>query len=306
MLHPTLWKECGNNLDLLLCIAKWCPVKQLLAFSRTCKYFASVQRDIALETFERSISRPVSISKNTLWRLARECQFPDKPHLKFLGDEMNYMIASRKEFFGDVKLFNGVYIDNCLYEYDPMVFKFANDYGDCNLFVQKFKITKQFCLFKCFNAKTEYHSSYDVLQDATDEVLKIQKGPLISKPRDPEDSDSDDDIIYRRHRYAILDLSRVFIYFLGVKHTPKADHVSSVEHYLLVEEVFKGENYRGEYHHNIKFVEGDKYLHQGYDAYAELPKGHYDHFIESESSDEEHNIRVKEKDLDDNPEPFVD
>lgn len=93
MLHPTLWLD--TPLDVLLNIAKWLSTKRILAFSRTCRYFASTILDTDW-TPKSTDSKPKT--KSSLWKLARECQYPDKPAWAFLSDCEQYIVASRKMF----------------------------------------------------------------------------------------------------------------------------------------------------------------------------------------------------------------
>jgi hypothetical protein len=99
-MDPQIWRDI--TFDPLLEIAKWCNELQLLAFTRTCRYFYM----------------------SGLFRLAKECQYPDKEYpnkkyLPFLGDLENYMIASRSQF----ALMSNISMQECdeyIYEYCEM------------------------------------------------------------------------------------------------------------------------------------------------------------------------------------------
>lgn len=228
MLHPTLWQKCGDNLDLLLCIAKWCPRRQLIAFSRTCKYFASKSQTITIETLcEEQHTRDISVSRNTLWKLAQEYQYPDKPYLNFLGDEMNYLIAQRNKFI--IQITDCIDRDIC--EYDPMMIDYIKsvpyDISHVNLkdCVHKFRITNQFCLFTYTERRIKYHNSYDTQQAAINEIHKIQKVPFVDHKR----------------KYIIIDLSQVNIYIWGIKKNISDNVNGKLYHCLIVQETYKND-----------------------------------------------------------------
>jgi hypothetical protein len=127
MLHPTVWLD--TPLDALLNIAKWLSTKRILAFSRTCRYFASTVLDT--DWTHKSInSKPKT--RSLLWKLARECQYPDKPAWTFLSDCEQYMVAARRKF---VIIIHEDGYDSIIYEYDDKsrsMMGYIEDAGEFN------------------------------------------------------------------------------------------------------------------------------------------------------------------------------
>lgn len=143
-------------LDSLLEIAKWCDELQLLAFTRTCRYF----RD------------------SRLFVLARECQYPDKKHLSFLGDLENYMVASRKQF----ALMSNISMQECdeyIYEYCEMFDRIMPNKRDYS--VVKIELIKRYVLL--FSKSDDiFHDAcvgyYDTSEDATEHIMNHYKDNL--------------------------------------------------------------------------------------------------------------------------------
>jgi hypothetical protein len=126
MLHPTVWLD--TPLDVLLNIAKWLSTKRILAFSRTCRYFASTILDT--DWTHKSIeSKPKT--RSSIWKLARECQYPDKPAWAFLSDCEQYMVAARRKF---ILMIHEDNYSNTIYEYDSKSYAMMGDIEDIGLF----------------------------------------------------------------------------------------------------------------------------------------------------------------------------
>lgn len=136
MIDLRIW-QCVPH-DILQEIFKWCPEQILLAFSRTCSHFTG----------------------GNIWSMARECQYPDKPHLTFYTDIVNYMIASRDKF---VIMINPEYtrISHTLYEHDDMLRMMYEDSGSGNcdkLYFITFTFTYRYLIIK--ECKDEFDIDY--------------------------------------------------------------------------------------------------------------------------------------------------
>jgi hypothetical protein len=185
MLHPTVW--LGAPLDVLLNIAKWLSTKRILAFSRTCRYFHN----------------------SNLWQLAKECQYPDKPHLLFWSAEMNYFVAARDEFASFVNFPAGI-IDYDIYEYHPMIEDVLDNIdsegvrGDCGYPIAiPFKITTQYVLITYISCEPKYHASSNNIDELHVMIEKLWE----IKPKHS----------YLTHEFAIIDLAKVRMRFWGYK-----------------------------------------------------------------------------------------
>jgi F-box domain len=169
MIDSRIW-QCVPQ-DILQEIFKWCPEQVLLAFSRTCSHFTG----------------------GHIRRAARECQYPDKPHLTFYTDIVNYMIASRDKF---VIMINPEYtrISHTLYEYDDMLKMMYNDSAASHidrLYFITFTFTHRYLMI------TEYEDEFD--------IDRIHDKSILSRP-----VVDDEDYL---ESVAIVDLSKFNIRF---------------------------------------------------------------------------------------------
>lgn len=152
-MDPQIWRDI--SLDSLLEIAKWCDELQILAFTRTCRYFYM----------------------SGLFRLAKECQYPDKEYpnkkyLPFLGDLENYMIASRKQF----ALISNIAMQECdeyICEHCEMFERIMSNRRDYS--VIKIELIKRYALL--FSKSDDIFSDkcvgyYDSREDAVKHIMK--------------------------------------------------------------------------------------------------------------------------------------
>lgn len=157
-MDPQIWRDI--SLDSLLEIAKWCDELQILAFTRTCRYF----------------------HRSRLFYLANECQYPDKEYpnkeypnkkyLPFLSDLENYMISSRKQF----ALVSNIAMQECdeyIYEYCEMFERIMSNRRDYT--IVKIKLIKRYALL--FSKSDDIFSDkcvgyYDSREDAVKHIME--------------------------------------------------------------------------------------------------------------------------------------
>lgn len=178
MLHPTIW--LGIPLDALLNITKWLSTRRILAFSRTCRYFAStiLETDWTPKSTE---SKPKT--RSSLWRLARECQYPDKPTWAFLSDCEQYMVAARKKF---ILMIHEDNYSNIIYEYDSKSYAMMGDIEDIGVFdtycsrlvlktknqLKRFLLVSSECDFSSYEIIGSYDSTVEAESNIPDKVSK--------------------------------------------------------------------------------------------------------------------------------------
>lgn len=180
MIDSRVW-QCVPH-DILLQIAKWCKEKRIYAFIQSCRYFHE--------------------NKRILWRIARECQFPDKSNLTFHIDELNYKIAVRDKFAIKLNCDNRR-VDTIIYEFSDMMYDFYDnwlEYEEKALRIIEFKYKKQYLLIRNDCDGEREHNSYNTEAEAMNEIIRYCES---------YSGDIDEDI----YSWPIVNLNEFGIYF---------------------------------------------------------------------------------------------
>lgn len=159
MIDSRVW-QCVPH-DILLQIAKWCKEKRIYAFIQSCRYFDE--------------------NKKILWRMAHECQFSDKLHLTFHGDELNYKIAARDKFAIKINTSSRA-VDETIYEFSDMMYDFCDNmlpYNENTLDVIEFKFEKQYLLMKDDYDGIGVHGQYNTEEDAVNEIIRYHESHIV-------------------------------------------------------------------------------------------------------------------------------